>query len=636
MNSILYSAVLATQSSLAAYERDGQLKSWCWPRKDAFHNHLRFLIMGLVQRDETIWLDPERDQISFHWISPLESLQIHWHIHHPAARGLHVRLEARFIDERTLEHIYFLDASEQSSLHDTRIWILVAPDIAGRRSQFQCVRTSPQTNVIRCDADPYILTISASGDIPFKQTGALQIDSQTSLGHLVQSFIAHPGAFRAIEMGRCAAIAISPVIRWNSPFKVHLELQSLDENHTGAPLAAMNADGTMAHLPTPAIGIESENSSAHGAMLLSSSHKPAPSLSLQVLDALTTPNGAILASAECDWDMRYSGGYGFVWPRDAAFVGLSLYECGYIDRAARIALFLSKALGRAHDFEQRYTDAAQPAPSWCLRQPDQRPLACLLWIALLSERTLSEKTRAELRAQLNVCLAAMADELLSAPSRALFGFDLWEEREGQHFFAFVCAYGALTRGMDLALTDAAQEKYARAAQVAEQLAESHFSPLYPWPARTRLANGQLDFTADASLLACLMPVPEFPMNETQRVTLFNSLRETLKYGVGYRRYVDDPYRGGGCWPLVGLWFALSAQEVLPRLEARKYLKSAIREASAASTPLGYLPEQIDPQSSHPTWVVPLAWSHAFFLQLTHRARKIEEVQKFLDEPQKTD
>ncbi|MEN9530011.1 MAG: hypothetical protein RI932_1884, partial [Pseudomonadota bacterium] len=35
MSLTLYSALLASQTSLAAYESDGQLKSWCWPRKDA-------------------------------------------------------------------------------------------------------------------------------------------------------------------------------------------------------------------------------------------------------------------------------------------------------------------------------------------------------------------------------------------------------------------------------------------------------------------------------------------------------------------------------------------------------------------------------------------------------------------------
>jgi hypothetical protein len=111
--------------------------------------------------------------------------------------------------------------------------------------------------------------------------------------------------------------------------------------------------------------------------------------------------------------MRFSGGYGFVWPRDAAFAGLALLECGHSQRAARVAGFLSKALGQSNDFEQRYTDSAQPAPSWCLRQPDQRPLVCLLWIALLTEPQLPESKKSELRIKLNTCLSAMADELLT-------------------------------------------------------------------------------------------------------------------------------------------------------------------------------------------------------------------------------
>ena len=602
MNSTMYSALLASSSSLAAYERDGQLKSWCWPRKDAFHNQLRFFIMGLVQKDECIWLDPERDQIVFNWVAPLEHLQIQWHMHHPSVRGLHVRLDARMVDERTLEHTYTIDASEHSPLHDTSLWFLMAPEIAGRRSQFQCVRASSQNNQIRCDADPYWLTLEPGEHDSFKSTGAIQIDSHASLGNLVQSFVSHPGSFRAIEMGRCAAIALSPVIRWNTPYTIRMTLHPEAGNHV---------------LEQEPSGISDPKVEPQQVV-----HSQPHSLSLKVLDALTSPNGALLASAECDWDMRFSGGYGFVWPRDAAFVGLSLLECGFEDRATKLALFLSKALGQAHDFEQRYTDSAQPAPSWCLRQPDQRPLVCLLWNSLLGSSRLTAAVRNQLRINLNTCLTAMADELLSAPSQALLGFDLWEEREGQHFFALVCAYGALKRGVDHAFTDVAGECFAAAARVAADLARGHFSPQHPWPARTRAANGELDFTADASLLACLMPVPEFPLEADARIRLFQSLRTTLHHGVGYRRYVDDTYRGGGCWPLVGLWLGLSAREVLPEAEAKEFIRTALRQAAAASTSLGYLPEQIDPATSHPTWVVPLAWSHAFFMQLSQRSKGV--------------
>jgi GH15 family glucan-1,4-alpha-glucosidase len=129
-----------------------------------------------------------------------------------------------------------------------------------------------------------------------------------------------------------------------------------------------------------------------------------------------------------------------------------------------------------------------------------------------------------------------------------------------------------------------------------------------------------------------MPVPEFPLSEQQRSGMFHALREALRHGVGYRRYAGDTYRGGGCWPLVGLWFALGAGEVLAAAEVGPFMRSALHEASASSTPLGYLPEQINPESSQPTWVVPLAWSHAFFMQLMHRNKKIEEAKKILDEP----
>ncbi|MEY2988967.1 MAG: hypothetical protein RJB13_2488, partial [Pseudomonadota bacterium] len=409
MKETLYSALLASPSVLAAYESDGHLKSLCWPRKDAFHNHLRYFIMGIVQNGTSIWLDPKRDQLSLEWVRPFEQLRLRWHVHHPEARGLLVYLNAKLISDSTIEHTYSIEANELSDLHHTQFWFLLAPEVGGKRSEFQCVRAPKNGHELKCDADPYTLTLSCPLGGGFKHAAAAQLNTENELGTLISDFVHHPAAFRRIEMGSCAAIALSPVIPWNQQFTVHLRVEDKHTLRDSPPQ--------------------------------STSQQFDRSLSLAVLDALTCSGGGLLASAECDWEMRHSGGYGFVWPRDAAFAGLALTECGHWERASRLGLFLSKSLAGERDFEQRYTDSGHPAPSWCVTQPDQRPLVCLFWIELLQSGKLENSVKAELTQQLNVCLSAMTDELLATPKKALTGFDLWEEREGQHFFALVSCYG---------------------------------------------------------------------------------------------------------------------------------------------------------------------------------------------------
>jgi hypothetical protein len=594
VNETLYSALLASHELLAAYETDGQLKSLCWPRKDAFHNHLRFFIMGLVQSGKTIWLDPKRDQLSVEWIRPFEQLQFRWHIHHPDARGLRVYLKASLLNEATIEHSFSIEGDELSSLHHTQFWFLLAPEVAGRRSQFQCVRAQPAAHSLRCDADPFTLTMSCASPAGFKNVAAVQLDSDTELGALVLNFVRHPAAFRHIEMGSCAALAVSPVVPWNQKFTVHLQVQNALEPAAASPLRSQE-------------------------------NEPSLPFSVRVLDALTSPSGALLASAECDWAMKHSGGYGFVWPRDAAFAGLALAECGYTERAIQLAVFLANALGKDSDFEQRYSDAGQPAPSWCVRQPDQRPLVCLFWIELLQNQSLKDDSQSLIVEKLNQCLLSMADELIANPKQALSGFDLWEEREGQHFFALVCAHGALVRGGRWAPAPAVSEMYMQAAQVSAKEALAFFSGEHPLPARTRRPDGSLDLTPDASLLACLYPVSEFPLPEEKKSHIHQELKKALATGVGFRRYPDDPYRGGGCWPLVELWFGLALPQSLDPNSKPSILKDILQKTTAASNTLGLLPEQIDPQSGAPSWIVPLGWSHAFFLQLSHRLRKITNV-----------
>lgn len=600
MKETLYSALLASPSVLAAYEADGQLKSLCWPRKDALHNHLRYFIMGIVQNGKTIWLDPKRDQLSIEWLRPLEQFQIRWHVHHPDARGLRVYLTTKIVNDNTIEHTYSIDADELSGLHHTQFWFLLAPEVGGKRTPFQCVRALQDGNALRCDADPFTLTLKCSSSTGFKQSAAAQLDPDNELGALIVNFVRHPGSFRKIEMGSCAAVALSPVVHWNQKFTVHLEVQEAGQVHA---ISSQSTDSKPASPPQSPLPRE---------------HPP---FSLAVLDGLSTTSGALLASAECDWEMKHSGGYGFVWPRDAAFAGLALAECGYWDRASKLGSFLAAALGSERDFEQRYTDAGQPAPSWCVTQPDQRPLACLFWIELLQSDAVDKDLKQRFAAQLNVCLTAMAEELIKAPHHALTGFDLWEEREGQHFFALVSCYGALVRGVRHAPSPEVADMYAQAAQAAARLALEFCKEGMPLPARTRQPDGSFDFTPDASLLACLYPVPEFPLPAELKANIYRELKEKLAYGVGFRRYPNDPYRAGGCWPLVGLWFGLSLSCLDSMSDKMQSMKAILQQAAAASNPLGLLPEQIDPHSGEPHWIVPLGWSHAFFLQLSHRLRK---------------
>ncbi len=598
MKETLYSALLASPSVLAAYESDGHLKSFCWPYKDAFHNHLRFFIMGIVQNGKCIWLDPKRDQLSMEWVRPLEQLKLRWHVHHPDARGLRVYLNARLINDNTIEHTYSIDADELSGLHHTQFWFLLAPEVGGQRPQFQCVRARQSENTLKCDADPFTLTLSCASAEGFKYAAAAQLDGDNDLGALITDFIRHPAAFRRIEMGSCAAVALSPVVPWNH--KYTLRLQVNDQNQTQPAIAQPKTE------------------------------REHQSLSLAVLDALTCTGGGLLASAECDWEMRHSGGYGFVWPRDAAFAGLALCESGHWERATQLGNHLAVSLNGERDFEQRYTASGHPAPSWCVTQPDQRPLVCLFWIELLNAGKVEVAVHDQLISQLNVCLAAMAEELLSAPKKALTGFDLWEEREGQHFFALVCAYGALLRGTKYAMTPEATLLYERATQVAVGLAHEFFNEAHTLPARTRHPDGALDFTPDASLLACLYPVPEFPLPQDTKLNIFSELRKSLAFGCGYRRYPNDPYRSGGCWPLVGLWFGLSLGSLAEQPAQQPNIKEILQQAAAASNPLGLLPEQVDPHSGEPSWIVPLGWSHAFFLQLSHRLQKSNDLQKFVE------
>jgi GH15 family glucan-1,4-alpha-glucosidase len=78
---------------------------------------------------------------------------------------------------------------------------------------------------------------------------------------------------------------------------------------------------------------------------------------------------------------------------------------------------------------------------------------------------------------------------------------------------------------------------------------------------------------------------------------------------GMRRFEDDRYMGGNPWPIARLWHGLYARTA----GDDEALDAAVAWALDRCTPTGQLAEQVDLHTGRPTWVAPLAWSHAMLI-----------------------
>jgi len=94
--------------------------------------------------------------------------------------------------------------------------------------------------------------------------------------------------------------------------------------------------------------------------------------SLLALELLSDrSSGSVIAAPELDPEFEHSGGYGFVWGRDLAFIVLAFLAAGRDDLARRALRWLPTAQEPEGLWLQRHWTSGALAPSWCRHQLDE-------------------------------------------------------------------------------------------------------------------------------------------------------------------------------------------------------------------------------------------------------------------------
>ena len=163
---------------------------------------------------------------------------------------------------------------------------------------------------------------------------------------------------------------------------------------------------------------------------------------LLVLDLLSDRRtGAVIAAPELDPDFEHSGGYGFVWGRDLAFIVLAFLAARRDDLAGRALRWLPGAQEPEGLWLQRHWTDGTLAPSWCKHQLDETGAILFAyeaaWRALRDKRLDAELWPSARRAA-EFLLGTIEEDGIPCSTA-----DLWEEREGRHAFTAAAVYGGL-------------------------------------------------------------------------------------------------------------------------------------------------------------------------------------------------
>jgi Glycosyl hydrolases family 15 len=345
--------------------------------------------------------------------------------------------------------------------------------------------------------------------------------------------------------------------------------------------------------------------------------------SIDVLHALQDArSGALMAAAEVDPFSKLSGGYGFSWPRDGAYLASALGAFGFHSRVEHYLKFLTETQDVSGAWWQRYLASGHAGPSWGRIQIDE-PASAILAAFQHYVRTKDllwlEKYWPTIESGLYFLKTfhSEKDHPMGLPSH-----DLWEERMGVHCYSLSVVAQAFLAGAFLArerIDRDAQREYHRESRRLTRILKERFVLPDGNIHRSFIVNsfdyarggGNWDGLVDTSLLGLVSPLRMLRPEDPHVKRLVKLIHEKLwaRPIGGVYRYEFDAYRGGNPWILTTLWLGQVELSLGNIAEARE----CFQWATSKATSLGMLAEQVSRETGKPFWVMPLGWSHAMYL-----------------------
>ncbi len=379
--------------------------------------------------------------------------------------------------------------------------------------------------------------------------------------------------------------------------------------------------------------------------------------SVLVASAHWSENGAIVASCDDDIMTDYWDHYRYVWPRDAAMVANALLKCGMTHVARTYLEFAAQCIHERGFFWQRYRPDGTRGSGWHPWLPDPRGLpiqADETALTLLTAGMYLDSTGdLDTLQSLYSSLIKPAAEFLCSYRRAdgrvvLASYDLWEERRGNFAFTQAATAAGLWSAAKIShvLGTPSTNAFKEAALDLMEGLLNDFSP-----ANQGIFRSPDDLVDDASLFLIPVLLRDSGLARDERCCwgeIRRILAETrrragraLLSGGGMARYPGDWYwrqenfdYPGNPWIVTTVWYLqaglalglLQREDVIGAWDSRSReggrceLPVTLRWFSRVASPSGAFPEQVHPGTLKPLSVMPLAWSHACFLDLINSLR----------------
>lgn len=354
--------------------------------------------------------------------------------------------------------------------------------------------------------------------------------------------------------------------------------------------------------------------------------------SLRLVETQIDGKGAILAANDSDILEQNRATYSYCWPRDGAYVAVTLIRAGRTDIAKSYFEFCAPLLSESQPvFHQKYGPDGTVGATWHPYiwegepiLPFQQDETCLtIWaLSVYAEACPDDKNLPTLFRQLveipmNFLVGYVDDKGLPQPS-----WDLWEERRGVHAHTVAATVAGFRHAASLASRFGTPDQVATWKGAADRMLAAWNE--HGWnPSRNcyfRMLNPSREgYTGDETLDSAVLAFDdlglsgEMPMFESAYQTLLSGVRVETETG-GFARYEGDYYfrqvenAPGNPWIICTMWFARAAMRRGD--QSTQWLEWAHGLAHAT----GVLSEQYHPVTKEPLSVSPLTWSHAEVLE----------------------
>lgn len=347
--------------------------------------------------------------------------------------------------------------------------------------------------------------------------------------------------------------------------------------------------------------------------------------------------GSFLAAPEFDPMFEHCGGYGFVWPRDAAEVVLALEEAGLPEMVGRFFEWARAAQNAEGYWEQRYWISGERGPGWCSFldsiQIDQTG-SMVHALGIHAQRLPSyerpgfmEQYWTMLENAVTYLAAALGDNGLHTQA-----FDLWEKFRGSFTYSNASIYAALMTAAQWADARGQEERAADWRQAAERIKITLVTQCWNgrYFARGLDAAGEVDWQVDSAMLGVLDPFEmlslavagERDMVESMVTVIRQQLTKELPEGPAIIRHEGDDYVEGSAGGVNTIWLArvllqlacyYQGRDAEKTVAYRRDAEACLQTVIARGTDTGLLPELIG-GAGILRWAAPHGWAMAGFIQ----------------------